>query len=102
MNKLGIYKLDFDCGRQGSLEGIFVAYSEEVKQLIDSGVEVYFGEALGKHSEVCGSIEEREITFVTDNEEFVKMFVENDMQSGYNPFNYLDEGWDVYGDDEEE
>lgn len=102
MNKLGIYKLNFDCGRMGSLEGIFAAYSDEVKQLIDSGVEVYFGEVLGKHSEVYGSIDESEITFLTDNEEFVRMFVDNDMQSGYNPFNYLDEGWNTDSDDEEE
>lgn len=86
-----IYKLHFDCGRAGDLFGIFVANTDEMQKLIDSGEEVYFGEVLGKHSEVCGPIEPSDISFITDNEEVVKMFKENNLETGFNPFDYYNQ-----------
>lgn len=51
----------FDCGRSGCLPG-FVAIDERgealLNALVSSGADVYFGEVLGKHSEVEGPIEE--------------------------------------------
>jgi hypothetical protein len=46
--KLGLYKFFWDCGRNGSVDGIFVAYDKEVEKLI--GREINLGEALGKHT----------------------------------------------------
>ena len=45
-----LYKFELDYGRQGTLEGIFVSLESDFDRMI--GNEVYFGEALGKHSEV--------------------------------------------------
>jgi len=85
----GIYRFKCDCGRMGELSGIFVADSDDVKTLI--GTYVYFGEVLGKHSEVEGEIEEDEIELVTDNESCVEMFEFFNLSTGYNPFEYLND-----------
>lgn len=52
-----IFKMNLDAGRQGSLEGIFSAEKEHVKILVEQEIEVYFGEVLGKHSEIHGTVE---------------------------------------------
>jgi len=83
-----IYKLNLDCGRYGSLYGIFVADKEYVDTLIDSGIEVYFGEVLGEHSDVYGEIEETDIQLVTDDVKVVDMFEEYELSTGIDPFDY--------------
>jgi hypothetical protein len=90
MNK-AIYKMRFDCGRMGELEGIFIAEKADVKELIESGREVYFGEVLGKHSEICGPIAGNELTLITDDKEAVGIFRKYNFNSGYNPFDYIDD-----------
>ncbi len=82
-----IYKFHWDCGRQGDVYGVFISTPEQVKNIV--GKRIYFGEILGKHSEIHGEINEGEITFITDNQEFVKLFEEYDLSSGHNPFSYL-------------
>jgi len=74
-----IYKLNADFGRQGILSGVFVADTEEVEKLL--GTEIYFGEVLGKHS----------VVLVTKDKEVVALFEEYDLESGINPFHYLEE-----------
>lgn len=91
-NAKAVYKLHFDCGKQGSLEGLFTAKKEHVKWLLESGTEVYFGEVLGKHSEVMGPIEEGDITLVSDDLNVIKVIEENGLQNGYDPFDYSVEG----------
>lgn len=83
-----VYKFYADCGRQGDLQGLFIAKKEHVKYLIESKIEVYFGEVLGKHSEVYGPIEEHEITFVSDSQEVIDIIKKFNLESGYNPFDY--------------
>ncbi len=83
-----IYKLTFDCERLDFLIGIFVAEDEDVKILVDNKIFVNFGEALGKHSQVHGNIEESEIIKVTDDELAINIFENYNLQSGYNPFEY--------------
>lgn len=86
-----LYKFYWDCGRQGELEGKFYATQEEVGAAI--GKQVCFGEVLGKHSDVCGVLEQGEIKLVTDNQEFLQMAkdLNIDLTSGFNPLSYLDE-----------
>lgn len=85
-----IFRFDWDCGRNGDLEGIFIATQEEVDNLI--GQTVYFGEVLGKHSDVYGEIEAGEITLLTDDQDFIEKALEyNILPTGYNPFDYIDE-----------
>ena len=83
-----LYKLNFDCGRNGSLEGIFTAEKEDVEVLVEKEIPIYFGEVLGKHSEVYGTVERDEIEFITDAEEVINIFEKYKLSSGYNPFDY--------------
>lgn len=99
-----VYKLNFDCGRSGSLRGVFIEEKELVDALIESRIEVYFGEVLGKHSEVCGPIEENEITLVSDSSEVISIIEWHDLENGYNPFKYListDSLIELLGEDQE-
>ena len=80
-----LWRFYWDCGRQGEVEGVFKAKKEEVDNAI--GKDVYFGEILGKHSEVYGTIEEGEITLESDD----PLVVKNAVESGYNPLDYLEE-----------
>lgn len=85
----GIYKFHWDCGRQGDVEGCFVADDREVKSAI--GKEVYFGEILGKHSEIYGTLEKDEIELTTTDSQVVSLFEQFKLASGYNPLEYLQE-----------
>ena len=83
----GIYKFELYYSRS-TASGIFVATNKQVEKLIESKVEVYFGEILGKHSEVFTNIDPGMINLVTEKEEVVKLFEEHDLSIGHNPFNY--------------
>lgn len=89
----GLYKLHIDCGRQGELKGLFIADVDDMKLLIDSKTEVYFGEVLGKHSEIYGSLDEGHYTLVTTDNNVINLVKEFDLESGYNPFHFLEEDW---------
>jgi hypothetical protein len=82
----------WDCGRSGDVEGIFVTTKEAIAAAV--GKEVYFGEILGKHSEVSGTINEGDITILTEDQDFITKFIEimggGDI-SGYNPLSYLED-----------
>lgn len=88
-----IYEFEWDYGRAGCVSGMFIADKSEVEQAI--GKQVYFGEILGKHSEVHGTLEEDDFTMKTDDQAFIELFIEilgiKNTISGYNPLSYLDE-----------
>ncbi len=85
-----IYKFYWDCGRQGSISGIFSAEESYVKECI--GKRVNFGEALGKHSQVYGTLEEKDLTVLTDDAEFIKKAEEFELvPTGANPLSNLPE-----------
>lgn len=86
----GLYKFHWDCGRSGDVEGVFIADSADVSYMIDNNVDVYFGEILGKHSEVYGKIEPEEITFITSDENVINIVEQYGLESGYNPLDYFD------------
>jgi hypothetical protein len=83
----GIYRFVWDCGRMGYMSGIFIAESRSIETLI--GKDVDFGEALGKHSEIEGTIEEGDVLLVTDDVEAVSMFEKYKLTTGYNPLEYI-------------
>ena len=94
-----IYKMDCDCGREGTLTGIFIADDKDVFNLIESKKEVYFGEVLGKHSEIVGALAADELIKVTDDVVAIELFKRYNLSSGYNPFDYIEE---EVGEDYEE
>jgi hypothetical protein len=97
-----LYNFYWDCGRMGSLDGLFVATPEEVAASI--GREAYFGEVLGKHSEISGTVLKDHITLVSDDQHKVEWLVEvtggNPTINGFNPLEYIEEDYieDEYED----
>ena len=86
-----LYEFRWNCGRMGYLDGLFIAEETEIEALI--GKEIYFGEVLGKHSEVHGTLEEKDLTVKTDDQDFISKFIEiigDGTISGYNPLDYYD------------
>lgn len=81
---LAVYEFSVDCGRMGNLEGIFTAKKKDVEWLLNCPYEVYFGEVLGKHSEVYFEIQENHLKMISDDPKEVKSC----RKSGFNPFNY--------------
>lgn len=84
-----LYKFYWDCGRSGDLQGLFVATEEEVNRAI--GSEVYFGEVLGKHSEVYGTLDEGDIVKLDISPEAVEEVSKHlgSRWSGFNPLEYV-------------
>lgn len=93
--QLSVFKFQTDFYRGGNLSGVFVADKQVVKFL--RGKTVYFGEALGKHSDVEVTID-NEIIFVTANPEFVKLFQDLGLETGHNPVTEWADA--VYGDND--
>lgn len=86
-----LYKFFLDCGRMGSIEGMFIAFPEEISKLI--GKEIYFGEVLGKHSEVFDTMSEDHFEIVSEDQEHIE-WMESTLGrtvSGYNPLSYYEE-----------
>lgn len=86
-----LWKFYVDRGRMGEVESVFVATEEEIEAVI--GKEVYFGEILGKHSEVCGTIEASEITQLNVSQEAIMEVttILGRTWSGHNPLEYYEE-----------
>ena len=87
-----IYKFNLDCGRNGGLEGVFVASKEDVSKIM--GKEVYYGEVLGKHSEVYADLTKDQIEEITEDPKVVALFNENNLDTGFNPI-------EIYMEDQE-
>lgn len=87
-----IYNFYWDCGRQGSLKGWFLAQPEQIKAVL--GMRVYFGEVLGKHSEIYGNLKEADFTLLSSEPEdiaaFQRVLVLTGTSLGWNPFKYLE------------
>ena len=88
-----IARFYWDCGRMGDVDCIFTCDKEVLEK--SYGKDVYFGEILGKHSDVYGELNEEDITILSDDQEFIKKFEEilgAGTISGYNPLEYISEG----------
>lgn len=96
-----IVEFGVDFWRGGSLEGMFICEKADLEKLY--GKTVYFGEVLGKHSEVEVDMSEECLTVKTDDQDFIAKFIEimgDGTISGYNPFDYIEE--DELDEEEEE
>ena len=84
-----LWKFKWDCGRVGDIEGLFVATEGEIKDALDK--DVYFGEVLGKHSEIYGLLVENDVTKIDIDIDTVKRVtnVLGKTWSGYNPLEYI-------------
>jgi hypothetical protein len=92
-----LYEFNANFGRMGALSGRFVLGDGEQALLAETyGQEIYFGEVLGKHSEVFLELKPEHITVVTDDEAFLAQAdaLKIDLSHGLNPLDYLPEGDD--------
>lgn len=74
----------------GYLDGLFVATQEQVDEAIDK--EIYFGEVLGKHSDIYGPLSKEDLEEIDIGEEAVAKIVAitGTTLSGYNPLEYYE------------
>lgn len=93
-----LYRFYWDFGRSGSLEGLFVATEEEVNESI--GAYVYFGEVLGKHSEVYGNLKSRDFKKLDISPESVKEVsaILGEVWGGFNPLKCIETSCEECGD----
>ena len=97
---LKLYRFCWPQRRGGDVEGLFVEDSDVVENAI--GSDVYFGEICGKHSDVYGTLDEEDLTVVSEDQEKISWLEDilGRSISGYNPFDYIEEQDEL--DEEEE
>ncbi|CAB3779326.1 hypothetical protein LMG28688_00805 [Paraburkholderia caffeinitolerans] len=97
-----LVKFHWDCGRQGEVDGLFVVEKDVLEKAY--GKEVYFGEILGKHSEVSGTLDRGDITVKSEDQDFIAKVEEllGSHLSGYDPFDYMQEDEDSEDESDEE
>lgn len=95
---LKLYSFHWDCGRSGDLDGLFVAEEDQIESAI--GKRLYFGEVLGKHSEVEGILEASDLEEVSSEQDKITWLVDllGTSISGFNPLEYLTEEEDEEDD----
>lgn len=98
-----LYGFNAYFGRMGSLDGLFIADDNLVEKAI--GRRVYFGEVLGKHSNIWCLLNEDHFKVITDDQELISKLESHFASdngivsiSGYNPLDYVD----LDDDDEED
>lgn len=99
-SKKALWRFHWSVGRMGDVDGLFVATDAEVEDAL--GREVYFGEILGKHSEVYGTLEAKDLTRLTGDPSFISKFEEYGCGNGYNPLDYLNAEEDDSEEEEDE
>jgi len=88
----GLYEFYFD-SYYGELSGLFVASNKDVDSII--GKTIYFGEVLGKHSEVEITLDKTNIYLLSKDQHSIAWLKGvtggSNTISGYNPLDYIDD-----------
>ncbi len=86
-----LWKFRWDCRGMGEVEGLFVADDQQIEDAV--GKRVYFGEILGKHSDVYGTLDYLDLTVLSIDQDFIGKCesIEGLLPQGYNPLDYLEE-----------
>ena len=102
MTKKLLVRFYWNCGRGGNLDGLFIITEDELKSWY--GREAYFGEVLGKHSEIDGILEEGDFTIKSDDQEFIVKIEEllGEHLSGFYPGDYISDTDDEPEEEESE
>lgn len=93
VSRRSIWRFWAGFGRMGHLDAVFTATDREIENAI--GETVYFGEVLGKHSEIFVTLEEKHFTKISSS--YASFFEALKLKTGHNPLDYLrdlDEEWD--------
>lgn len=86
-----LYQFDFHT-YYSNTEGLFVADEADVAAAL--GQKIWLGEIEGKHSEVGGPLEEKDLKVITNDPVFISQF-EQLFPNGFgiNPLGYVEGGW---------
>ncbi len=84
-----LYKFNLDCGRSGSIEGIFSASEHEINEFV--GKTMDFDEVLGKHSFISCEFSLDMVEILSDDQEKIAWFDKVVGSSGHRPFDYVRE-----------
>lgn len=91
-NQQVLVKFHWSFRRSGEVSGVFICTKQQIADAI--GKEVYFGEILGKHSEVYGTLDEGDIEILSDDSKVIEVllgvFPDGEI-SGYNLLSYVQE-----------
>jgi hypothetical protein len=87
-----LVKFSVGYGRAGKLEGLFITTPEDLAKVCKTTI--YFGEVLGKHSEVEMDFEMGDFKLLSTNEFYIrtlqrKFDTNSHTLMGYNPVEYL-------------
>jgi len=93
-----LYRFSVDYGRMGDIESVFTEDDAVVSKCI--GKEVYFGEILGKHSNISVELEESQFEVLSDDPIVIDIIEKYIGETGHNPIGYID--YEVYEDDGED
>jgi len=99
----GLYQFHWDCGRMGEVNGLFITTQEQVDKVV--GNDVHFGEILGKHSDVYGTVEANEIKKLDVSSgvcDVLEKAVGRATISGYNPIDTYNEWLEDNKEEEED
>lgn len=90
-DKLLLVQFSWDCGRMGSIEGLFTSTERELKSLY--GKEAQFGEVLGKHSDVYGALRDKDFKVISEDSDFISKLeaILGTSVSGFDPRDYVQE-----------
>lgn len=102
MTKKLLVQFYWGYGSMGDLEGLFITTEDELESWY--GREAYFGEVLGKHSEIDGTLDEGDFTIKSDDQEFIDKIEEllGEHLSGFYPGNYISDTGDAPEEEESE
>lgn len=84
-----LVKFNMYFGRMGGINGLFITTQNKLDKIYNKNI--YFGEVLGKHSEVEGKVEASNFTTLTDEVDFIQKLerlVGSKTISGINPLHY--------------
>ena len=74
MSTSKLYQYNEGFGRMGDLDSVFIATDEEMKSIKNKNL--YFGEVLGKHSEIIGTVDDNTIKLLSDNGTVVSVLLD--------------------------
>lgn len=84
-----LWKFEWDVGRMGTVESTFVATQSEIDAAV--GEQVYFGEILGKHSDVYGPLEAKDLEVISRDPNEIAVFERTVGSTGHNPLDYIED-----------
>lgn len=88
-SELKLWRFNWDVGRAGVVESVFVAKQSEIDAAL--GSYVFFGEILGKHSDVRGRLDLEDLQVLSEDPALIALFQKHVGGTGHNPLDYMDD-----------